>query len=53
VTYPPQSHRFRTKLPRNRTCEYSTSTTGNKYIRQSEINNSRTTLLPSKHIITY
>ena len=25
-TYPPQSHRLRTRLPRNRTCECSTST---------------------------
>jgi len=26
TTYPPQSQRFNTKLPRKRTCEYSTST---------------------------
>ena len=26
-THPPQSHRFRTKLPSMRTCEFSTSTT--------------------------
>lgn len=28
--YPPQSHRFRTRLPRNRTCECSTSTIHSK-----------------------
>ena len=26
TSYPPQSHRFSTRLPRKRTCEYSTST---------------------------
>jgi len=38
MTYPPQSHKFRTKFPRKRTCEYSTSTTHmyNKHIDQKE-----------------
>jgi len=30
TSYPPQSHRFSTRLPRKRTCEYSTSTAEKK-----------------------